>query len=33
MRELRKVAEEHIGITDEQLEQMLRDLDSPPNDT
>ena len=33
MRELRKVAEENIGITDEQLEQMLRDLDTPPNET
>jgi hypothetical protein len=33
MRELRKVAEEGIGITDEQLEQMLRNLDTPPNET
>jgi hypothetical protein len=33
MRELRKVAEEHIGITDEQLEQMLHDLDTPPHET
>jgi hypothetical protein len=33
MRELRKVAEEHIGLTDERLEQMLRDFDAPPNET
>jgi hypothetical protein len=33
MRELRKVAEENIGVTDEQLEQMLRDLNTPPNET
>ena len=33
MRELRKVAEEHIGITEEDLDRMLRDLDTPPNET